>query len=135
MSPRVSPTMRLADAGNLLTAAGFALPLVDADTFTIEYPSPPALFRHLKAMGEGNAALGARQGARRDTLLATAAAYAALHGDATGAVPATFQVMYMIGWAPAEGQPAAKARGSVPKGFGQRYVEAAPAGGAGSAGQ
>ena len=120
--------MMLADAGNLLTAAGFALPLVDADTFSIEYPSVPALFRHLQGMGENNAALGMRQGARRDTLLSTAAVYAALHGQAgVEAVPATFQVLYMIGWAPADSQPAAKARGSVPKGFAQRYVEQAPA--------
>ena len=112
--------MMLADAGNLLTAAGFSLPLVDADTFTIEYPTAGALFRHLRAMGESNAALGARQGARRDTLLASAAVYTSLHGDSAGAVPATFQVLYMIGWAPSASQPLPKARGSVPKGFSQR---------------
>ena len=124
VSPRVSPMMRVADAGNLLAGAGFGLPLVDADTFTIEYPSPAALFEHLRAMGGSNAALGARQGARRDTLLATAAAYTALYGDAEGRVPATFQVVYMIGWAPAATQPRAKARGSVPKGFQARAAKA-----------
>ena len=75
VSPRVSPMMRVADAGNLLAGAGFGLPLVDTDSFTIEFPSAAALFEHLRAMGESNAALGARPGVRRDTLLATAAAY------------------------------------------------------------
>ena len=135
MSPRISPMMNLADAGNLLSGAGFALPLVDMDTFTIGYPSAAALMRHLRGMGESNAALGARQGARRDTLLATAATYTALYGEKAAAgegedegvvVPATFQVIYMIGWAPAASQPQPKARGSVPKGFGQRAVVAPP---------
>ena len=125
--------MNLADAGNLLSGAGFALPLVDMDTFTIGYPSAAALMRHLRGMGESNAALGARQGARRDTLLATAATYTALYGEKggekggeEGVVPATFQVIYMIGWAPADSQPKPKARGSVPKGFGQRAGVAPP---------
>jgi NADH dehydrogenase [ubiquinone] 1 alpha subcomplex assembly factor 5 len=87
--------MRVADAGNLLAGAGFGLPLVDTDSFTVEYPSAAALFHHLRAMGESNAALGARHGVRRDTLLATAAAYSALYGDAEGRVPATFQVIYV----------------------------------------
>ena len=95
MSPRVSPMMRVADAGNLLAGAGFGLPLVDTDSFTVEYPSAAALFHHLRAMGESNAALGARPGVRRDTLLAAAAAYSALYGDAEGRVPATFQVIYV----------------------------------------
>ena len=95
VSPRVSPMMRVADAGNLLAGAGFGLPLVDTDSFTVEYPSAAALFHHLRAMGESNAALGARHGVRRDTLLATAAAYSALYGDAEGRVPATFQVIYV----------------------------------------
>ena len=128
VSPRVSPMMRVADAGNLLAGAGFGLPLVDTDSFTVEFPSAAALFEHLRAMGESNAALGARPGVRRDTLLATAAAYSALYGDAEGRVPATFQVIYMIGWAPAASQPRAKRRGSVPRGFSAPAAAPAPGG-------
>lgn len=113
--------MQISDAGNLLVAAGFGLPTVDADTFTIEYPSPGSLFHHLRAMGESGAALGARPGARHDTLLAASAAYAARFGDAaSGCVPATYQAIFGIAWAPAPTQPLPKARGSVPKGFAQR---------------
>ena len=126
VSPRVSPMMGASDAGNLLAGAGFGLPTVDVDTFTLEYPTAAALFEHLRAAGESGAALGARAGARRDTLLATAAAYTAAHGDADGAVPATVQVIFMIGWAPAASQPRAKARGSVPKGFSERKTALPP---------
>ena len=82
----------VADCGNLLTAAGFTLPTVDSDAFTIEYPSVPALWERLQAMGESNAALTRRGGSRRDTLLAAAAAHAAMSPPSSepgdGAVPA-----------------------------------------------
>lgn len=128
VSPHTSPMIMLADAGNLLAAAGFGIPTVDTDVFTVEYPDAGVLFDHLQGMGESNAAVGMRGGARRDTLLAAAAAYHALHGKADGSVPVTWQVVYMIGWAPAPTQPLPKARGSVPKGFGARVPAAAPAG-------
>ena len=122
VSPHISPMLGVPDAGNLLSGAGFGIPTIDSDIFTIGYPSPAALLEHLQAMGESGAALAARPGARRDLLLAAVTAYSALYGDAAdgGAVPATFEVIHMIGWAPAEGQPKPLARGSVPKGFAKR---------------
>ncbi len=120
VSPHVSPMVGVADAGNLLSAAGFGLPTVDTDTFTVEYPDPWALFRHLRSMGESNAALGRQGGMRRRLLEAASRAYTKEYGLSDGSIPATFQVIYMIGWAPAPTQPLAKARGSVPKGFGMR---------------
>jgi NADH dehydrogenase [ubiquinone] 1 alpha subcomplex assembly factor 5 len=122
VSPRVSPMMAGSDAGSLLSGAGFALPTVDVDTFSAEYANAALLMEHLRASGESNAALGARGGARRSTLLATAAAYTAMCGgsDGSDSVPATFQIIYLIGWAPASSQPKPVARGSVPTGFGMR---------------
>ena len=128
VSPRISPMMHLSDAGNLLSAAGFGIPTVDADTFTVEYPSPGSLYHHLRSMGESNAALGARQGPRSDTLLAAAVAYVTLFGEGDDlgkgevrsssiSVPATYQTIFGIAWAPAPTQPKPKARGSVPRGF------------------
>lgn len=123
VSPRVSPMMGVADAGNLLAGAGFGIPTVDSDVLTCEYPSALALMEHLQGMGESGAALAARPGARRDTLLAAAAAYASLYGGAAsepGAVPASFEVVYAIGWKPAPSQPQPLKRGSVAKGFAAR---------------
>ncbi|CAN0027143.1 unnamed protein product, partial [Choristocarpus tenellus] len=36
-----------------------------------------------------------------------------MYGEEDGTVQATFQVVYMIGWAPHESQPRAKRRGSA----------------------
>ncbi len=103
--PRVSPFLDVREGGALLQRAGFALPVVDADTITVTWPDALALMRDLRGMGEANAVAGRKSGfTRRETLLAAAARYRQRHGDADGRIPATFQVIYLTGWAPHEGQ-------------------------------
>ncbi|KAG5184319.1 S-adenosyl-L-methionine-dependent methyltransferase [Tribonema minus] len=113
MSPHTSPSAHVSDCGNLLAAAGFTIPTVDQDTFQIEYPNAFALMEHIQAMGEGNAVLAPRTAVSRDTFLAAAALYQERHGTDSGSVVATFQVLYMIGWAPHASQPQPKRRGSA----------------------
>lgn len=119
-SPHVSPMVSVADVGNLLTAAGFSLATVDADTFTIEYASPAVLFRHLKGMGEGNAALGRREGVRRKLITEASKVYFEEFPGEEDGVVASVQIIFGIGWKPDRSQPQPKERGSVPKGFGVR---------------
>ena len=104
-SPRVSPFADLRDAGQLLQRAGLALPVVDSDTITVTYRDAFALMRELRGMGETNAVGGRRRSSsRRGTLTRAAAAYQEVFGDAQGRVPATYQVLYLTGWAPHESQ-------------------------------
>ena len=104
-SPRVAPFADVRDAGALLQRAGFALPVADSDTVSVTWADALALMRDLRAMGEANA-LAARRRAPtpRAVFAAAAARYRALFGDAGGRVPATFQVLYLTGWAPAASQ-------------------------------
>ncbi len=105
-SPRTSPVTELADAAGLLQRAGFALPVADLDTITVTQPDPFALMRDLRAMGETGAAHARRKGfTRQATMFAAAERYRALYGDADGRVPATFQAIYLTGWAPHADQP------------------------------
>ena len=120
MSTHTSPMAHVSDCGGLLQGAGFTLPTVDTDVLTMEVPCAFTLMEHLQGMGESNAALSARSGVRRDTLLAAAAAYQAGYGkdeegtdSVNGLVKASFQVIYMIGWSPHESQPTPKRRGSA----------------------
>ena len=114
VSARLSPLANVADAGNLLQRAGFNLPTCDTDLFTIDYPDPFTLMEHVAGMGEANACLSRRTGPMsRETLMATAFAYQELFGNADGTVPATFQVVHMLGWKPHETQQKPKARGSA----------------------
>lgn len=105
-SPRVSPFADVRTLGGLMQRAGFALPLVDADTLTVSYADAFALMRELRGMGETNAHVGRRKTfTRRQTLIAMAEIYRERFGGADGRIPATFQVIYLTGWAPHESQP------------------------------
>ena len=140
VAPRTSPLAQVRDAGNLLTRAGFAIPTVDVDDITVHYPDVVALIRHLRQLGEGNALRQRREALPRDTALASAAAYTALFGlqhhqgsdqlgllDKSGiteesnhlssGIPATFQVVYLTGWAPDPSQARAARRGSATLSF------------------
>ena len=118
VSRHMSPLADGRDAAGLLQRAGFALPAVDRDNITVEYSSAFELMEHVQMMAENNALLLGSGNTTaptltRDVLAATAAIYQELYGDPeTGAVPATFQVLYLTGWAPAPHQPKAAARGS-----------------------
>ncbi|HYC05435.1 MAG TPA: methyltransferase domain-containing protein [Azospirillaceae bacterium] len=114
LSPRVSPMAEVRDAGGLLQRAGFALPVVDSDTITVSYPSALRLMRDLRGMGEGNAVHQRRRQVPPRALFALAAQkYESLYAEADGTVPATFQVLYMAGWAPDESQQKPLRRGSA----------------------
>lgn len=113
-SPRLSPLADIRDLGNLLQRAGFALPVVDADTITVSYPDALALMRDLRGMGETNAVHTRPRGAtRRATLVRAAAIYAERFARADGRVPATFEVLYLTAWAPHPCQPKALRPGSA----------------------
>lgn len=86
---------------------------VDVDDIIVDYPSSFALMADLQAMGESNAVMGREMGGLgRDVLLANEAIYRALHGNEDGSLPATFRMIYMIGWKEGEGQPEPLERGS-----------------------
>lgn len=104
--PRVSPFADVRDAGALLQRAGFALPVVDADTVTVSYSNALDLMRDLRGMGESNAVAERRRSfTRRSTLLRAAAIYADRHADESHRIPATFQILTLTGWAPHATQP------------------------------
>ena len=112
--PHTSPVADVANAGGLLQRAGFALPVVDTDTLTVTYTDMFALMRDLRGMGEANAvAARNRRFMRRDTLFAAAEKYQTLYADADGRMPATFQIIWLTGWAPHESQQKAIRPGSA----------------------
>ena len=105
-SPRVSPTASLADAAALLQRAGFAMPVADADTIAVTYPDALALMRDLRAMGETNALSARRRSPlRRGTLARAVAIYGDRFGLPDGRIPASFEILFLTGWAPDASQP------------------------------
>ncbi|KAL1413293.1 hypothetical protein Q8F55_001049 [Vanrija albida] len=110
---RVSPMINTTDAPSLLNRAGFTLTTVDTDDVTINYPSMWELIADLRDMGESNAILGRKTHVSRDVLVAAEAIYKELYGNPDGSVPATFQIIFFVGWKPSPNQPKPLARGSA----------------------
>ena len=105
MSPRVAPFADLRDLGALLQRAGFALPVVDTDRLTVRYATPFDLMRDLRGMGATNALVERRRTPlKRATLLRMADIYAKRFSDPDGRLRASFDIVWLSGWAPHESQ-------------------------------
>jgi len=105
LSPRVLPMAEIRDLGALLQRAGFALPVADAITQTLIYDTVFHLFRDLRAMAETNALTARhRTPPPRALFIETARRYADALAGPDGRIPATAEMIYLTGWAPAENQ-------------------------------
>jgi SAM-dependent methyltransferase len=105
ISPRVAPFADLRDVGALLQRAGFALPVTDVDRIVVRYGSAFALMQDLRRMGATNVLLERRRApTRRATLLRMAQVYAERFADPDGRIRATFDVIWLSGWAPHQSQ-------------------------------
>jgi len=100
-SPRVSPAAELGEIAGLLMRAKFAMPVADAEKITVTYPDILGLMRDLRGMGETNALTARRRTPlRRATLARAALLYAEQFGLPDGRIPATFEILFLTGWAP-----------------------------------
>jgi len=114
VSPRVAPFADLRDLGALMQRAGFSLPVTDVDRLVVRYSSPFVLMEDLRRMGATNALAERRRvPLRRATLHRMAEIYAAGFSDADGRVRATFEIMWLSGWAPHASQQKPLAPGSA----------------------
>ena len=101
VSPRVAPFADLRDIGALLQRTGFALPVTDVDRIVVRYDSVFALMADLRRMGATNVLVERRRApTRRATLLRMAQVYGERFADSDGRIRATFDVIWLSGWAP-----------------------------------
>ena len=105
VSPRVAPFADLRDIGALLQRAGFALPVVDVDRLIVRYDTPFGLMQDLRGMGATNVLVERRRSPlKRATLQRMAQVYADRFSDPDGRLRATFDIVWLSGWAPHESQ-------------------------------
>lgn len=105
ISPRVAPFADVREIGGLLQRAGFALPVADLERVSVRYSSVFGLLRDLRRMGATNALVERRRAPlKRSVLLRMAEIYAARFSDPDAKVRATFDVIWLSGWAPHESQ-------------------------------
>jgi SAM-dependent methyltransferase len=105
VSPRVAPFADLRDVGSLLQRAGFALPVTDVDSLVVRYDNAFALMQDLRRMGATNVMIERRRTPTRPaTMLRMAQIYTNRFADPDGRIRATFDVIWLSGWAPHESQ-------------------------------
>jgi SAM-dependent methyltransferase len=105
VSPRVAPFADLRDVGALLQRAGLALPVTDIDRVVVRYDHAFALMADLRRMGATNILVERRRiPTRRTTLVRMAQLYSDRFADADGRIRATFDVIWLSGWAPHDSQ-------------------------------
>ena len=106
LSPRVLPMGEIRDPGALLLRAGFALPVADTVTLRAAYRSLRHLAAELRDMGEGNALAGRARSPAPRALFDTAEALYRRHFPAAdGRILASFELIFLTGWSPADSQP------------------------------
>jgi SAM-dependent methyltransferase len=114
ISPRVAPFADTRELGGLLQRCGLALPVTDVDRVTVRYGEAFALMRDLRAMGMSNPlAERARVPLPRATLMRAGEIYAQRFADADGRLRATFDLIWLSGWAPHASQQRPLAPGSA----------------------
>lgn len=114
LSPRIAPFADVRDLGALLQRAGFALPVTDVDRVVVRYGSPLTLLQDLRRMGATNVLVERhRRPLGRATLMRALEIYAERFADPDGKVRATFDLVWLSGWAPHESQQKPLAPGSA----------------------
>ena len=97
----MAPFADVRELGALLQRAGFALPVTDVDRVCVRYDSAFALMHDLRRMAAANALVERRRmPLRRATLMRMAEIYGARFADADGRLRATFDIVWLSGWAP-----------------------------------
>jgi SAM-dependent methyltransferase len=105
MSPRILPMGEIRDLGGLMQRAGFALPVADSLSQTVRYRALSRLYADLRGMGETNAlAARLRRFTGRQVLAAAEAVYRSSFCNEAGELRATFELVFLTGWAPHDSQ-------------------------------
>ncbi len=100
-SPRVAPFADKPQTGELLQRAGFALPVVDSEIVTVTYDHVFKLMHDLRGMGEGNSLTDrSKTLPGKKLLMETARLYQEKFAEEDGRIVASFEIIFMIGWAP-----------------------------------
>jgi SAM-dependent methyltransferase len=113
-TPRVAPFADVRDLGGLLSRAGFALPVADVERTVVRYRDLSRLFADLRALGETNVLMGRSTKFLSSRILdAVRREYDARFSDSEERFTATFDIVFLTGWAPHESQQKPVAPGSA----------------------
>lgn len=105
ISPRVAPFADMPQMGNLMQRAGFNLPVIDSEKLTVTYDHPLKLMQDLRLMGESNTLLSRiKKATGKEFFYRVSEEYMNQFSNKNGRITATFEVIFLIGWAPHKSQ-------------------------------
>lgn len=114
ISPRIFPFADKQQMGALLQRAGFALPVIDSEIITVTYDNIFKLMHDLRFMGEGNIIKErSRTNPGKAFFMEAAQYYAENFSEPDGRIKASFEIIFLLGWAPHESQQKPLAPGSA----------------------
>ena len=102
--PHVSPFADIAGVGDALVRAGFHQPVLDREIDITTYDDLPALMRELRAIGATNALASRRHTLTGRTRFRVAAEAYEAQREAHG-LPASWEILSAMAWAPEAGTP------------------------------
>ncbi|RPE64690.1 hypothetical protein EDD53_2450 [Pacificibacter maritimus] len=105
LSARVLPMGELRDLGGLLQRAAFALPVADKTTTRVTFSSLTHLVKELRAMGETSALEARPRKFMSRALFELAQELYQTHFSTDRRLQATFDMIFLTGWAPDASQP------------------------------
>lgn len=108
----IHPQVDVRSSGDLLSRAGFAMPVADGETLTVRYGDLLRLMHDLRGMGAGNMLTARPPALRRDVLIGAASHFAAA-ADPDGRTAEQIAIVYLSGWKPDPSQAAPARRGSA----------------------
>jgi NADH dehydrogenase [ubiquinone] 1 alpha subcomplex assembly factor 5 len=111
VAPHIHPQIELRSSADLLSRAGFALPVADFDRLMVRYSAWPSLINDLRAAGLGNMMAGKRPYLGRSYLARLGKAWSSL-AEQDGKVSEQFIFISLSGWSPSPDQPKPAKRGS-----------------------
>jgi NADH dehydrogenase [ubiquinone] 1 alpha subcomplex assembly factor 5 len=109
--PHIHPQIDLRSAADLLSRAGFALPVADGEMMKVRYSNWRSIVADVRAAGIGNALAGPRRYSGRG-IFARLDAEWQRRAVETGKVEEYFAHLFVSGWAPSANQPKPARRGS-----------------------
>jgi SAM-dependent methyltransferase len=105
VSPRIFPFAEIKDFGSLLQRANFTLPVTDSESVVVRYDNMFALMRDLRAMAATNILSNRLKHPTRKAVFQRAAElYQEQFSDSDGRIRATFEFIWVSGWAAHESQ-------------------------------
>jgi len=103
-SLRIEPFGEIRQLGGLLQRAGFSLPVVDSEIFTIRYKNFKALISDLRMIGATNTLAQKPSFASKRMFDRTEELYQERYQDYDGKLTATAEIIFLSGWSPDKSQ-------------------------------